>query len=126
MREPACGEYAQYPKPRTRTIVRAERLPLMDYTKLAQVVKTLMADAALAGRAYLVVDAGGPGRSFCDLLNAKGVQHVRLQVVGGDNENETKERSVTFSNVGKNSLLGNLNSALHTGDLHIGEFPMLE
>lgn len=124
VREPAWGEYAQYLKPRTRTIVRAERVPPMDYTSLAQVVKNLMADPVLAGRSYLVVDAGGPGRSFCDLLNSKGVQHTRLQVVGGDNENETKERSVTFNNVGKNFLLGNLNSALHTGELHIGDFPL--
>jgi hypothetical protein len=123
VREPAWGEYAQYLKPRTRTIVRAERIPQMDYTRLAQVVKNLMADPALAGRAYLVVDAGGPGRSFCDLLNARGVMHTRMQIVGGDNENETKERATTFWNVGKNMLLGNMNSALHTGDLRIGDFP---
>jgi hypothetical protein len=122
VREPAWGEYAQYLKPRTRTIVRAERIPQMDYTKLAQVVKNLMADPALAGRAHLVVDAGGPGRSFCDLLNARGVMHTRMQIVGGDNENETKERATTFWNVGKNMLLGNMNSALHTGDLVIGNF----
>ena len=96
VREPAWGEYAQFLKPRTRTIVRAERIPQMDYTRLAQVVKNLMADPALVGRAHLVVDAGGPGRSFCDLLNAKGVQHTRMQIVGGDNENETKERATTF------------------------------
>jgi hypothetical protein len=52
-----------------------------------------------------------------------GVQHTRMQIVGGDNENETKERATTFWNVGKNMLLGNMNSALHTGDLRIGEFP---
>ncbi|SLN76760.1 hypothetical protein ROG8370_03911 [Roseovarius gaetbuli] len=71
-----------------------------------------------------IVDAGGVGRAFCDLLNTRSVQHTRMQIVGGENETETKERGITFNNVSKNLLLGTMNSALHTGDLQLGNFPM--
>ncbi|PQV58740.1 hypothetical protein LX70_00553 [Defluviimonas denitrificans] len=110
--------------PRRRVIVRSERLPAMSYVQLAQVTKNLMLDPMLAGRSYLVADAGGPGRSYCDLLDAKSVQHTRCQIVSGENESETTERGVRFNNVSRNLLLGSLNSALHTGDLLIGDFPM--
>jgi hypothetical protein len=120
-RVPRWGTNQQELGPRTRTVVRAERIPQMSYTDLAQVVRNLMLDPALASNSYLVVDAGGPGRAFCDLLNNRNVTHTRMQIVGGENESETKERGVTFNNVSKNLLLGTLNSALHTKDLTIGE-----
>jgi hypothetical protein len=123
-RIPRQTAYAQELAPRRRTVVRAERIPQMSYTELAQVVRNLMTDPAIAANAYLVVDAGGPGRAFCDLLNTRNVRHTRMQIVGGDNESQTTERGTTFNNVGKNMLLGSLNSALHTGDLLIGDFPM--
>lgn len=107
---------------RRREIVRADHLPQMSYADLAIVVRNLMMDPSIAGRAYLAVDAGGVGRAFCDLLNTKSVQHTRVQIVGGENEAETKERGATFNNVGKVRLLSTLNSALHTGDLTIGKF----
>ena len=110
--------------PRRREIVRAERVPQMSYTQLAIVTRNLMLDASISGRAHLVVDAGGPGRAFCDLLNTKNVQHTRMQIVGGENEGETRERGTTFNNVGKNRLLSTVNSAMHVGDLKIGNFPM--
>jgi hypothetical protein len=61
-----------------------------------------------------------------DAIKAGGqtVQHTRMQIVGGENETETKERGVTFNNVSKNLLLGTMNSALHTGELQLGDFPM--
>ena len=121
---PQWTTYAQELGPRRRVVVRAERIPQMSYVDLAQVVRNLMLDEAIAKNSYLVVDSGGPGRAFCDLLNTRSVQHTRMQIVGGDNEGETKERGTTFNNVGKNLLLGSLNSALHTGDLRIGDFPM--
>lgn len=123
-RVPQWTTYAQELGPRRREIVRAERIPQMAYTELAQVVRNLMMQEPLASAGYLVVDAGGPGRAFADLLDARSVQNTRMQIVGGDNESETKERGRTFNNVGKNMLLGSLNSALHTGDLRIGNFPM--
>lgn len=123
-RVPQWTKYAQELGPRRRVVVRAERIPLMAYTELAVVVRNLMMDKTLTDRAYLVVDAGGPGRAFCDLLNTKAVMHTRMQIVGGENENETRERGIRFNNVGKNFLIGSLNSALHTGDLQIGNFPM--
>ncbi|AQS48740.1 hypothetical protein BMG03_13760 [Thioclava nitratireducens] len=110
--------------PRRREIVRAERVPQMSYTQLAIVTRNLMLDPSIAGRAYLAVDAGGPGRAFCDLLNTKSVQHTRIQIVGGDNEAESKERGATFNNVGKNRLLSSINSGMHVGELKIGNFPM--
>ncbi len=70
----------------------------------------------------LVVDASGVGRAFCDILNTKSVQHTRVQMVSGENESETKERGQTFNNVGRTRLLSALNSAIHTGDLSIGNF----
>ena len=107
---------------RRREIVRADHLPTMSYADLAIVTRNLMMDPAIAGRAYLVVDASGVGRAFCDILNTKSVQHTRVQMVAGENETETKERGQTFNNVGRNRLLSGVNSAIHTGDLTIGNF----
>ena len=121
-RLPRWTTYAQELAPRRRVVVKAEFIPLMSYVDLAHVVQNLMMQQPFASSGYLVVDAGGPGRAFCDLLNTKSVLHTRMQIVGGDNENETKERGVTFNNVSKNLLLGTLNSALHTGELQIGSF----
>jgi hypothetical protein len=125
-RVPRWTQYAQELGPRRRVVVRAERIPQMAYTALAQVVQNIMMDPALSQNAYLVVDAGGPGRAFCDILTTLNVTHTRMQIVGGENESETKERGVTFNNVSKNLLLGSLNSALHTGDLMLGDFLMRE
>lgn len=111
---------------RRREIVRAERIPQMSYVDLAVVTRNLMTDTAIADKAYLVVDAGGPGRAFADLLLDKGVMATRMQIVGGESENEKKERNVSFANVGKPRLLMAINSALHTGELKIGNFPMRE
>ena len=108
---------------RRREIVRADHLPSMSYHDLAIVTRNLMLDPAIAGRAYLCVDSSGVGRAFCDILETKSVQHTRVQMVAGENENETKERGTTFNNVGRNRLLSALNSAIHTGDLTIGNFP---
>jgi len=110
--------------PRRRVVVRAERIPAMSYVQLAQVTKNLMLDPMLVNRSYLVVDAGGPGRAYADLLNAKDCLHTRMQIVSGENETETTERGIKFNNVSKNLLLGSFNSALHTGDLQIGDIPM--
>lgn len=123
-RVPQWTQYAQELSPRRRAVVRAERVPQMSYVELAQVVRNLMLDEAIAANSYLVVDASGVGRAFCDLLNTQSVQHTRMQIVGGENETETKERGVTFNNVSKNLLLGTMNSSLHTGDLLLGDFPM--
>lgn len=125
-RVPVWTKYAQELGPRRRVVVRAERIPQMSYVQLAQVVQNIMMDPAIASNGYLVVDAGGPGRAFCDLLTTVNVTHTRMQIVGGENESETKERGVTFNNVSKNLLLGSLNSALHTGDLKLGDIPMRE
>ena len=95
----------------------------MSYTDLAQVTKNLMMDKAIAGRAYLAVDSSGVGRAFCDVLNTKSVLHTRITMTSGENESESKERGTTFNNVGRNRLLSVLNSAIHTGDLTIGDFP---
>lgn len=121
-RVPRWTTYAQELAPRRRVVVKADHIPLMSYTALAQIVKNLMMQDPLSTAGYLVVDAGGPGRAFCDILNTKSVLHTRMQIVGGESENETKERGITFNNVSKNLLLGTLNSALHTGDLQIGSF----
>jgi hypothetical protein len=107
---------------RRREIVRADHLPQMSYADLAIVVRNLMQDPAIAGRAYLATDASGVGRAFGDLLNQKGVQHTRVQIVGGESENEVRERAVYYNNIGKVRLLSALNSALHTGELAIGTF----
>ncbi|WP_298916705.1 hypothetical protein [uncultured Roseobacter sp.] len=107
---------------RRREIVRADHLPAMSYADLAIVTRNLMLDPSIAGRAYLVVDSSGVGRAFCDLLDAKSVQHTRVQMVAGENETETNERGRTFNNVGRTRLLSALNSAIHTGDLTIGNF----
>ena len=63
------------------------------------------------------------GRAFCDILNGKSVLHTRVTMTSGESENEIKERGMTFNTVGKNRLLSALNSAIHTGDLTIGNFP---
>ncbi len=107
---------------RRREIVRADHLPAMSYADLAIVTRNLMMDPAIASRAYLVVDSSGVGRAFCDLLDTKSVQHTRVQMVAGENETESKERGRTFNNVGRTRLLSALNSAIHTGDLSIGNF----
>lgn len=107
---------------RRREIVRADHLPAMSYADLAIVTRNLMMDPAITGRAYLVVDSSGVGRAFCDLLDTKSVQHTRVQMVAGENETESKERGRTFNNVGRTRLLSALNSAIHTGDLSIGNF----
>ena len=121
-RVPRWTRYAQELAPRRRVVVKGDFLPLMPYTERAVVVRNLMQDSALRDCAFLVVDAGGPGRAFCDLLNAKSVPHTRMQIVGGESEAESKQHGVTFNNVSKNLLLGNLNSALHVGELKIGAF----
>jgi len=108
---------------RRREIVAASQLPQMSYSDLAIVTRNLMMDKAIAGRAYLVVDSSGVGRAFCDILNTKSVLHTRLTMTAGENESETKERGQSFNNVGRNRLLSALNSAIHTGDLTIGDFP---
>ena len=79
-----------------------------------------MRDKSIAANSYLVVDAGGPGRAFCDLLNTRNVTHTRMQIVGGENETETQERGITFNNVSKNLLLGTLNSSLESFEASIG------
>ena len=109
---------------RRREIVNVEYIPHMSYTDLAQVTRNLMLDASIAGRAYLAVDAGGPGRAYCDLLNDRAVQHTRVTITGGENESEHKERAQTYNSVGKVRLLSMLNSALHTGELKVGDFPL--
>lgn len=108
---------------RRREIVSAAFLPRMSYTDLAQVVRNLMMDKAIAGRAYLCVDSSGVGRAFCDILDTHSVQHTRVTMTSGENENESQERGNVFNNVGRNRLLQALNSAIHTGDLAIGNFP---
>ena len=108
---------------RRREIVAAAQLPQMSYTDLAIVTRNLMMDPAIAGRAYLAVDSSGVGRAFCDILNTKSVLHTRITMTAGENESETKERGTTFNNVGRNRLLSVLNSAIHTRDLTIGNFP---
>lgn len=108
---------------RRREIVAAAQLPQMSYSDLAIVTRNLMMDPSIAGRAYLVVDSSGVGRAFCDILNTKSVQHTRVTMTSGENESETVERGQTFNNVGRNRLLSALNSAIHTGDLTIGNFP---
>lgn len=123
-RLPRWGEHGQELGPRRREVVRVEFIPQMDYTSLAQVTKTLMNDAAIKGRAYLAVDSGGPGRAYCDILNQKSVLHTRVNIVGGENETEAKERNTSFNNVGKVRLLSGLNSALHTGDLSLANFAL--
>lgn len=107
---------------RSRTVVTAAHVSPMSYDALAQVTRNIMRDPSIAGRAYLAVDASGVGRAFCDILNTKSVQHTRVQMTGGESENEVKERGITFNNVGKVRLLSALNSAFHTGDLQIGQF----
>ena len=108
---------------RRREIVAAAQLPQMSYTDLAIVTRNLMMDPAIAGRAYLAVDSSGVGRAFCDILNTKSVLHTRITMTAGENESESKERGTTFNNVGRNRLLSVLNSAIHTRDLTIGNFP---
>jgi len=108
--------------PRKRTVVTAAHIPPMSYDHLAQVTRNLMKDPNIAGRAYLAVDASGVGRAFCDILNTKSVLHTRVQMTGGDADNEVRERDVRFNNVGKVRLLSAINSAFHTGELTLGEF----
>ena len=43
-------------------------------------------------------------------------------MVSGEKESGAKERGQTFNNVGRTRLLSALNSAIHTGDLSIGNF----
>lgn len=64
---------------RRREIVRADHLPAMSYADLATVTRNLIMDPAIAGRAYLVVDASGVGRAFCDILNLTCGQSTSLQ-----------------------------------------------
>lgn len=108
---------------RRREIVAASQLPQMSYADLAIVVRNIMVDPSIAGRAYLAVDSSGVGRAFCAILNTKSVQHTRVTMTSGENESESKERGHTFNNVGRNRLLSALNSAIHTQDLTIGNFP---
>ena len=75
-RVPRWTTYAQELGPRRRVVVRAERIPQMSYVELAQVVRNLMLDEAILKNSYLVVDAGGPGRAFCDLLNTVGAAYA--------------------------------------------------
>lgn len=123
-RVPEWGDAGQQLGKRRREIVNVEYLPHMSYSDLAQVTRNLMMDEAIAKNSYLAVDAGGPGRAYCDILNDRNVQHTRVTITGGENENETKERGLTYNSVGKVRLLSMLNSALHTGDLKIGTFPL--
>ncbi len=109
---------------RRREIVNVEYIPHLSYSDLAQVTRNLMMDPAIANNAYLAVDAGGVGRAYCDILNDRNVTHTRVTITGGENENEHKERSQTYNSVGKVRLLSMLNSALHTGDLKVGDFPL--
>jgi len=81
-RVPQWTKYAQELGPRRRVVVRAERISQMSYVELAKVVRNLMLDKSIARNSYLVVDASGVGRAFCDLLNTRSVQHTRMQIVG--------------------------------------------
>lgn len=123
-RVPEWGPNGQKLGKRRREIVRAEYIPSMEYTNLAQVTKALMMDRAIEDRVYLAVDATGVGRAYGDILNQKNVLHTRVTITGGESENESKERGTTFNTVGKVRLLNGLNSAIHTGELTIGDFPM--
>ncbi|AEI94247.1 hypothetical protein [Roseobacter litoralis] len=110
--------------PRRREVVKVQYLPHMSYADLAQVTRNLMRDPTIAGRSYLAIDAGGVGRAYADLLNDRSVLHTRVTITGGENENEHKERSLTYNSVGKVRLLSMLNSALHVGDLTLGAIAM--
>ncbi len=57
-----------------------------------------------------------------EIVRADHLPHTRVQMVAGENETETTERGRTFNNVGRTRLLSALNSAIHTGDLSIGNF----
>ncbi|MEP6018225.1 MAG: hypothetical protein ABJ251_07050 [Paracoccaceae bacterium] len=118
-----CADGQQLGK-RRREIVNVEYLPHMSYTDLAQVTRNLMLDPSITSSAYLAVDAGGPGRAYCDILNDRSVLHTRVTITGGENESEHVERATTYNSVGKVRLLSMLNSALHVGELKIGNFPL--
>lgn len=109
---------------RRREIIKCDHILQMSYMDLALVVWNLVNDPALKGRCYLAVDSSGVGRSFCDTLDSKSVRHTRVTMTSGESENEVKERNTTFNNVGRNRLLSTLNSAIHTGDLAMGNFAM--
>ncbi|PZQ96720.1 MAG: hypothetical protein DI533_14105 [Cereibacter sphaeroides] len=111
-------------RPRRRVVVAAERLRGASYPELARIARNLTMDPSVVGRSHLVADATGVGRAWVALAEEKGLKLHKMQITSGEGESETREHGRLFYNVGKNRLLGDLNSALHTGALQIGQFPL--
>lgn len=107
---------------RDRVVVAAGRIRETSYVDVARFAGRLLQAPAVAGRAYLAVDASGVGRAFCDVLDEMKIEHARVQMTGGLNAN----REGRFWNLGKNRLLGDLNGALHARKLGLGTFDMRE
>lgn len=106
--------------PRSRVVVAADRIRETSYVDVARLMGRLKQAPEIANRCHLVIDASGVGRAFGDVLDEKGIAHTKVQMVGGMGEN----REGRFWNVSKNKLLTDLNGALHTRKLGLGNFPM--
>lgn len=98
------------------TIRKLDRPPLKSkYTDQADELVDQMGKPAIAG-AELVVDATGVGRPFVDLIRAKGLTPIAVNITGGS---EVRQNSDGFWCVPKKILVSTLAIVLQAGRLHI-------
>lgn len=119
--EPAIGDRGFYLKEPHLTVLRCERLPSMQYTDLATMVENVLNQPMLKDRTSLAIDAGGPGRAFSSMLDERGIDHMRIQLHGGNQHTRDIQDGLRFENVSKYLAVSNVNSDLFTGKLQIAD-----
>ena len=102
-------------RPRTRTVVYADRIRETAYTDIANHVAAILSKSDLIGRTQLCVDATGLGAPFCDVLTEGGIDHLAITMTAGASWTRRGHR-VTVS---KNLLLETLASGFETRALAI-------
>lgn len=98
---------------RALTLVALERVRYRPYPEVADLAAETV---AALGYPQLLVDVTGVGRPVCDLLSARGIRHVRVNIHGGSVV--TKLDDGTRS-VPKRDLIGALVVGFESGRLRI-------
>jgi hypothetical protein len=98
-------------------LVHLQRLPLgMNYVSQALAIGEMMQREPLkSAGAKLVVDQSGVGVGVVDLMEANGLQPIRLQITAG--AEETQEGRI--HRVAKTILISRLEAAMHAKELHV-------
>jgi hypothetical protein len=105
-------------------VIHAERMPLgTHYPQQRMRIAELMADSRLRGRAALVIDRTGVGRSVVDEMRRDGLRPIGIGIHGG----ASVTRVASDFNVPKRDLVGVVQVLLQTERLRFArDLPLLD